>query len=158
MPQVLPYAVWAKASTGSPIAGHGDPFDIPMWYCPGVSETLISPDHVCRESEHYNIVDSHHDVVQDVGHIRFSSKSGFSVRELSLTRANGLWYVARLVPGTSSLDPTLAGSLRALFARMPDTDAPVVLPDAPTGPAPVLRVSNPRPCLSSDTNVWDTPV
>ena len=80
MPQVLPDAFWAKASTGSPIAGHGDPFDIPMWYCPGVSETLISPDHVCRELEHYNIIDSHHDVVQDVGHIRFSSKSGFSVR------------------------------------------------------------------------------
>jgi hypothetical protein len=115
-----------------------------MWYCPGVSETLISPDHVCRELEHYNIVDSHHDVVQDVGHIHFSSKSGFSVRELSLTRANGLWYVARLVPGTESLDPTLAGSLRALVSRMPDNDAPVVLPDAPTGPAPVLRVQHPQ--------------
>jgi hypothetical protein len=115
-----------------------------MWYCPGVSETLISPDHVCRELEHYNIVDSHHDVVQDVGHIHFSSKSGFSVRELSLTRAYGLWYVARLVPGTESLDPTLAGSLRALVSRMPDNDAPVVLPDAPTGPAPVLRVQHPQ--------------
>jgi hypothetical protein len=123
---------------------HGDPFDIPMWYCPGVSETFISPDHVCRESEYYNIVDSHHDVVQDVGYIRFSSKSGFSFRKLSLTRANGLWYVARLVPGTESLDPTLAGSLRALVARMPDNDAPVVLPDAPTGPAPVLRVQQPQ--------------
>jgi hypothetical protein len=100
---------------------HGDPFDIPMWYCPGVSETLISPDHVCRELEHYNIVDSHHDVVQDVGHIRFSSKSGFSVT------------------GTESLDPTLAGSLRVLVAHMPDNDAPVVLPDAPTGPVQHLQ-------------------
>jgi hypothetical protein len=42
-----------------------------MWYCPGVSETLISARQHRRFPPH---------VVQDVGHIRFSSKSGFSVR------------------------------------------------------------------------------
>jgi hypothetical protein len=122
----------------------GASFDIPMWYCPGVAETLISPDHVCRVSEHYTLVGAHHDVERDVGHIRCSSESGLSARELSLTRANGLWYIARLVPGMETLDTTLASSRRALVARMPEADAQVVLPDAPTGPAPVLRVQHPQ--------------
>jgi hypothetical protein len=70
---------------------HGQSFHIPMWYCPGVSETLIAPDHVCRESTQYTIVDSHHDVASNVGHLRFSSPSSLSTRELPLIRANGLW-------------------------------------------------------------------
>jgi hypothetical protein len=68
----------------------GHPFDIQMWYCPGVAETLVAPDHVCRESTHYTIVDSRHDVAKDVGQLRLSSQSGLSARDLSLTRANSL--------------------------------------------------------------------
>jgi hypothetical protein len=119
---------------------HGQPFAIPMWYCPGVSETLIAPDHVCRESPHYTVVDSHHDVATDVGHLRFSSKSGLSTLQLSLTRANGLWYIARIVPGTESLDAPIAGTLGALAAHIHEGDA---IADVPPDPAPVLHAMRP---------------
>jgi hypothetical protein len=143
MPRVLPCAAWVLASIGLPIATaiHSTS------QCGIALASLRRSSHLTTfaQSDHYNIVDFHQDVARDVGHIRFSSKSGFSVRELSLTRANSLWYIARLVPGMESLDTTLATSLRALVAHMPDDDAPLplVLPGTPTDPAPVVRAQPP---------------
>ena len=71
-----------------------------------------------------------------------------------MTRANGLLYIARLFPDMESLDTAIAAALRALAARMPEDDATVALPDAPF----LYVLSTPRPCLSSGTNGWVTPV
>jgi hypothetical protein len=60
-----------------------------------------------------------------------------------VTHANGLWYIARLVPGTEgeSLDAAIARTLRDrdLADRMPEGDATVEIPDASPGSAPVAR-------------------
>jgi hypothetical protein len=107
---------------------------------------------VCRESTHYTIADSHHDVTHDAGHLRLSRKSYLSVRELSLTRSNGLWYNTCLVPaGTESLAAKVTGTLRALGAHM------LTGMLYPTFLAPHL-LCIPRPCPSSGINFWATPV
>jgi hypothetical protein len=69
-----------------------------------VTEMLIVQVNVYREST----VDTlhqvlHHDVAIKVARLLFIRKFGLSVHELSLTRANGLWYIALLVPCASMM-------------------------------------------------------
>lgn len=108
---------------------HGDLFDIPMCYYPGAAETLIALDHVCRESTHYAIVDSHTTS-------RMTSDTPVLAARVTSLLASSLWYIARLVPGMESLDTMVASTLCALNASVSEGDGIVALP--PFCPVPHL--------------------
>jgi hypothetical protein len=93
-----------------------------MYYCPQLSETLISPQHICAQTE--NLFSGFDIRCQDMDQasIRFFSPSGLYYADAPLTRTNNLFYFTQMSirPKAHHLSPLLNTGLWHQHLGHPD--------------------------------------
>ena len=92
---------------------NGTTAEIMMYYCPQISETLISPQHICSQS--YNNFSGFeiHCRNMDTAFVRFFRSSADHFSDAPLTRTNNLFYFKQLTitPHANRLTPLLSTEL-----------------------------------------------
>ena len=92
---------------------NGTTAEIMMYYCPQLSETLISPQHICSQS--YNNFSGFeiHCRNMDSAFVRFFRSSDDHFSDAPLTRTNNLFYFKQLTitPHANRLSPLLSTEL-----------------------------------------------
>jgi hypothetical protein len=157
----------AQESNSSSVCTHRDDFPLPMndgstfytpmFYNPNASETILSPEAICFNSNdfltHWTQSGS---TTADSGSISFFTKQGAEVLSLSLQKRNGLYYTPVCTVGVDSTDPSLKPSMNYCiyyYYHSPvgaaDDDFSLNIDDDPLFDPAISPSSSPTKCPSS---------